>query len=447
MLTADASQRDALVGPWRLAVPARTWVRTTPTTSAEVPMSQAEARALSAWAAAFAAEGASEEAGVAFVDLVDGEILRQMPELEADAMIVADLHASTRSHWLAFLSMLSSPDHQLALPSPAEDLARTLVRRGKDLGVLLKIYRAAHTGVFEYFTAAVDRLDESAPPREAVLKFLWRRADLWIDDSIERLIEVFYDEREQLHDGALARRATMIDALLDGSTGDVDDATRVLAHPMRLWQTGFVIWSDASDLVTSDFLQATAADLSTTLRGSRPLTHVAGSRDLWCWIATEEPPGDNVVGLLEPTLAGRGVHVAVGLPARGVDGFVSSLTEARAAQRLSLAAHRRQCVVAYRDVEMLTLALENDALLKRMVDREVGALVGDDKNLALVRETVLTYLTNRMNVEETADRLFVHKHTVRYRIARAEELLGHPLSARPAQLELGLRYLAWFGEN
>lgn len=409
-------------------------------------MSDADARAMMEWAAAFAALGSADGEGDAFVAVVDGEILRQIPELATDAVLVAGLHASTLSHWMSFLSVLSQPEHQLKLPTQAEEFARTLALRGKDLAVLLKVYRAAHQGVFEYFTSAVDALDDSAPPRDEVLKFLWRRADLWIDDSIEQLIEVFYDERERIHDSALARRATMIDALLDGSATDVEDATRVLAHPLRHWQTGFVIWSDEADLVTSDFLQATAVELGEALRGSRPLTLVAGSRDLWCWVATEEPPPqDNVVEVLEPTLVGRGVHVAVGLPARGVAGFRSSHHEALAAQRLCLAADRRQPVVAYRDVEMLTLALENAELLRRMVAREVGALVGDDKNLALVRETALTYLTNRMNVEATADRLFVHKNTVRYRIARAEELLGHPLTARPAQVELGLRYLAWFG--
>jgi hypothetical protein len=438
-----------------LAVPhatPRTWGRsgglfvggTLLTTSAEVPMTKAEARAISAWAAGFAARATGDRL-IAFADVVDDGILRQVPELADDPMLVADLHSSTRAHWAEFLSLLSQPEHRLVLAAQAVDLARTLARRGMDLAVLLKIYRAAHHGVFETFSSVVDGLDDTAPPREEVLKFLWRRADLWIDDSIEELIKVFYAERERLHDGALARRATMIDALLDGSVTDVAKGSEVLGHPLRQWQTGFVIWSDEADLVTSDFLQATATDLGAALRGSRPLTHVAGSRDLWVWVATPEPPPEDVVSVLQPTLAGRGVHVAVGLPAQGIDGFRSSHTEARAAERLCLAARRCPSVVTYREVEMLSLAMENESLLKRMVEREVGQLSGADRNLALVRETVLAYLTNRMNVETTADKLFVHKNTVRYRLARAEELLGHPLTTRPAQVELGLRYLDWFG--
>ncbi|WP_235737376.1 helix-turn-helix domain-containing protein [Nocardioides alcanivorans] len=80
-----------------------------------------------------------------------------------------------------------------------------------------------------------------------------------------------------------------------------------------------------------------------------------------------------------------------------------------------------------------------------MVRREIGPLMGDDKFLTQLRETVLAHLTNRMNVEAAAAQLFVHKNTVRYRLARAEELLGHPLADRAATLELALRHVSLFG--
>lgn len=424
------------------------WDAVASATTGGFAMPETETRAITTWAAGFAVQAADDAEVNAFAGLIDDGILAQIPELAEDPMIVHDLHESTRHHIIAFLAALGLPEHQLSLPRQAEDLVRTLARRGKDLPVLLKIYREAHSGVLAYFSQAVDQLDDTAPPREDVLKFLWLRSDQWIDDSVERLIETFYDEREQLHDGALARRAAMVDALLDGSTVDVDEATEVLAHPMRRWQTGFVLWADQADRVTSDFLQSSAAELATVLRGSKALTHVAGSRELWCWVATLEPPQENAMAMLEPALRGRDVRVAMGFPAQGIEGFRSSHTEARAAQRLSLLARHRQPVVAYRDVEMLALALENDALLRRMVEREAGPLYLDasaEKSLAPVRSTVLTFLTNRMNVEATADQLFVHKNTVRYRLSRAEELLGRPLALRPAQLELALRYLAWFG--
>jgi DNA-binding PucR family transcriptional regulator len=101
--------------------------------------------------------------------------------------------------------------------------------------------------------------------------------------------------------------------------------------------------------------------------------------------------------------------------------------------------------VLYRDVELLCLTAGSESLTRRMAERELGALGGAAKNISLIRETVLAYFESGLNVEATAERLYVHKNTVRYRLARAEELVGHGLSERPAHLELALRYLSMFG--
>jgi DNA-binding PucR family transcriptional regulator len=180
------------------------------------------------------------------------------------------------------------------------------------------------------------------------------------------------------------------------------------------------------------------------LGAKRPLTMVAGSRDLWCWAATPGEPDLAQLSQLEPTLQEAGMQAAIGLPRPGVEGFRTSHSEARAAQTLALGASAITALIQYADVELLCLVAAEEPLMRRMVAREIGQLGGADKNLALVRDTVLAYLTT-LNVEATAEQLFVHKNTVRYRIARAEELLGHPLLERSTQLELALRWVALFG--
>lgn len=395
-----------------------------------------------AWARRWAADRLSEAATMEAVRTVDAPILQRIPELAADPMLVEDLHGSTRHQWQAFLSTLGQPEHRLMLPEQAVDLARSIARRGLDMAVLLKVYRVCHDGLYEYFTEVVAALGPDDPPREEVMKFLWRRLDQWLDDSIERLIAAFDGERQQMHDTAVSRRAAMIARVLEGDAVSVDQASDVLRHPLLQWQTGFVIWGEAAGAGITDGLRAIADDLGRALAGSPPLIHAAGSRDLWCWVATPALPDVDALRGLEGAVAGRGIRVTVGLPERGVDGFRSSHEDARAAQRLCLEAAGTEPIVAYRDVELLCLTRDSGDLLRRMVAREVGALRGRDRNLAQVRDTVLAYLDNRMNVEATAATLFVHRNTVRYRLQRAEELIGHPLTERVAQVEIGLRYLA-----
>jgi DNA-binding PucR family transcriptional regulator len=58
----------------------------------------------------------------------------------------------------------------------------------------------------------------------------------------------------------------------------------------------------------------------------------------------------------------------------------------------------------------------------------------------------LCYLTSGANVEAVAARLFVHRNTVRYRLNRAEELMGHRITERVGHVELALRYVDLFGQ-
>jgi DNA-binding PucR family transcriptional regulator len=128
-----------------------------------------------------------------------------------------------------------------------------------------------------------------------------------------------------------------------------------------------------------------------------------------------------------------------------VRGFRHSHQEARAAQTLAMSANSSLNLVLYHDVELLCLTAGSDDLTRRMVERELGALGRPDKNTEVIRETVLAYIESGLNVEATARGLFVHKNTVRYRLGKAEELLGHSLSERIAYLEVALRHASMFG--
>ena len=52
--------------------------------------------------------------------------------------------------------------------------------------------------------------------------------------------------------------------------------------------------------------------------------------------------------------------------------------------------------------------------------------------------TIEAYLDNDGNVTPTAETLFTHRHTVRYRLERVRELCGHDLSSTEGREKLGL---------
>jgi hypothetical protein len=401
-------------------------------------------RAVADWHAGFVRASLEDEALDRFVSVVNEAIVKGIPEMGADPVLMEDLKRSTRQQWIAFLHGLRHPEHGLALPSEAMDLARSLARRSKDVKILLRVYLNAHRGVFSYLTETIDQMDGGELGTEQMLRETWKRADLWMDESVESLIETFFEERQRELDGSAARRSELVAALLAGEDFDEEMASTELSYPVPMWHTAFLVWTQQVDRRTAPSLRAAADAVAKCFVGAKVLTELAGSRDVRGWVATRKPPSPEVFDRLRE-LDLSGVSLAIGVSALGPAGFRSSHAEASAAQHLALTSVTSPHFTDYRSVEVLCLALADREALVRMVQREVGALCGPDKNLEPVRDTVLTFLSNRMNVEATAERLYVHGNTVRYRLAKAEELLGCQLADRPRQIELALQYVAHFG--
>ena len=398
---------------------------------------------LDAWVSEYVADASTEANVERFVAHVDGFILEQIPELAGDARLSAELHASTKSQWRSFLTVLDREEPDLLLPPQAVDLAVSIARRGLDVGILLKVYRVAADATWEFMVGVADAVPDDGPDRADVLKFLWGRAGRWISESIDRLILTYFTEREAAVQGAFARRNETIQALLRGDSVSVDTATQDLGHSVRALQTCLVLWSDdaGADESAPD-LEALAQAIAREVKAPRPLTVAAGRRELWAWMATRQAPDlAGLSAIVEP----YSVSAAIGGPSPGLDGFRTSHREAVDAQRLVLrsgAGAGGSTVTSYADVELACLMSENPQAARHLVERELGKLAAPDPALDIVRETLSQYLQNGSNVVQTATELFVHRNTVRYRLDQAEELVGHPLTERRTEMDVALRLVA-----
>jgi hypothetical protein len=399
---------------------------------------------LEAWLRDYAIHASQPEYVERFVRRINAGILARVPAVRADPLLVEDLDNSTRAHWLGFLQVLVQPEPKLWFPEPAVEFVRSVTRRGIDLGVLLKVYRMGNLVLWEHFTEVTEDLPPDGPPRDEALIFLWTRGGAWLDESIERITQIFYDEQAQAMEGRIAGKIETVRALLEGLPAP-DDASSALGHALTHWQTAFILWVSAGESEAGQLLQDAARAIAGSLGAPRPLTIPRSSRDLWCWAATPTSPelAQALESLQQADLGD--VRIAVGLPARGVAGFRSSNQEARDAQRLAMTVPDGPTIVSYDEVELLCLANADSDSFRRMVHRELGDLAGAASGTAQARETLLWYLTSGANVEAVAAQLFVHRNTVRYRLNRAEQLMGHRISERVGHVELALRYVDFFG--
>jgi PucR family transcriptional regulator, purine catabolism regulatory protein len=88
---------------------------------------------------------------------------------------------------------------------------------------------------------------------------------------------------------------------------------------------------------------------------------------------------------------------------------------------------------------LLPAMSEDPGELERFYDETVAPLVAYDEQYETdLLATVEMFLENDGNVTPTAERLFTHRHTVRYRLERVRELSGHDIFSTEGRERLGL---------
>ncbi|MEV4239589.1 MULTISPECIES: helix-turn-helix domain-containing protein [unclassified Nocardia] len=409
------------------------------------------------WLAQYVYETMRTQALEQVVDRLDNAIIAHIPEL-ADRDMRRDLAASTRAHARVVLANLTSDTIEFALPEEAHAFARTLARRGYDLRLLLRTYHVGQEAVLDYMTDAVD---ERQPPPEierAVMLRLFERSTRWVSISVETLTDTYMEERERVMRAALNRRTEIVRALLAGDELDIDQASVRLGYRLAKQHLAFVLWTDETtgepDSESSGLLDRVATRLGTALGSNQVLSVASGASGMWAWVGLDDDAHAAelaVPGEIERMVLGQvqsPVRAAFGVPAPQTAGFRRSHHEAVAARHVAERAPAdRARVTAYREVEIAYLVGADDAAMRGLIGREIRALAGRDVNATRLRETLHAYLKSHRSPEATAKLLGVHKNTVRYRIQRIEELLGHPIEARSLPLEIALACVATYGAD
>ena len=149
-----------------------------------------------------------------------------------------------------------------------------------------------------------------------------------------------------------------------------------------------------------------------------------------------------VLDALDAVLAEAGVPAAIGGPHTGIDGFRTTLAEALDAEAIRAAWDRpgAPSVVHHSDVGLEILLMRDPAQARQFVERELGPLAGETVEASRLRETLEASFRFGSHVA-AAEHLQLHEHTVRNRLHKAEELLGHTLNERRTELQVAARLI------
>jgi purine catabolism regulator len=144
------------------------------------------------------------------------------------------------------------------------------------------------------------------------------------------------------------------------------------------------------------------------------------------WIAGIIQGGDEASVHLLPARAREvALEVGLGRSIRTLGDAAQSMADARVA--LEHAFHNGASIVRFDDLDPASWLLASCDQV--VATQKVVELLDPLREHPPLLETVRTYFGVNMNVAEAALRLNVHRNTVRYRLARIEELLGMRLDA------------------
>lgn len=381
------------------------------------------------------------------------ELVERIEDLQDDPAMIELLRASTQGNLetVAHLVQGHVPFGHLTIPTTATEYARRLAQRGIGLDALLRAYRLGQRRFLEWALERLACLESDDAVRFAAARSLTALTFEYVDLVAEGVVDTYQVEREQWLASRNTVRTEILASLLAGQQVDLGAAEAGLGHRLRQHHLGMVLWhrrplSAAGELRE---LEAAAVTVGRCVGAKGSPLFVSRDRTTgWAWLSLGRS-ADSVD--IEAVTAAVGadhpdVRVALGTVGPGEDGFRSTHAEALKAQQVAMVGEGRvPSVACYGDAGVRAAALLTADLAEtqRLVATALGGLAADTDNAARLRETLQTFLRCNDSYVATAERVHLHKNTVKYRVDKAVAARGRPLGEDRLDLELALVACQW----
>jgi len=362
--------------------------------------------------------------------------------LRSEPTLAAEVVASTRANVLHLAaSMLKDPGGRVPANLTPEVLgiAREAFRRGIEQSV----YTTYHTGqniVWAYWIRTAFSLSSDPAVLRQALEVGSRSVAGFVDDTVAALSEQLRRERTELVRSSHARRFEVVSLILDSAPITAGRASTQLGYDLRRRHTAAVLWTAPRRPDQAALAQAAEA-LGPATRARQVLTVIASSSSVWAWLAAAAAADTDAGALAAATAAHPEVRVAVGPAGAGADGFRRSHFDAVTTQRL-MSRRPDLRVARFADVQLVTLALQDEQRAREFVARTLGKLADADREL---RDTLCVYIGEQFSAARAARALYTHRNTVLNRLQRAERLLPLPLAGHGLEIGVALEIAQWLG--
>lgn len=347
---------------------------------------------------------------------------------------------------ISHILMHDVPASNLEPPSAAFEYARRLAQHDVPVHALVRAYRLGQDHLLSWAHDEIAGHDEDPHIRFLSSQRIVSVTFAYIDWISERVVTEYEAERERWLMHRNTKRAIGVRELIDGVELDVEAAEIAIGYRLRQHHLGVVVWMPESTPEVGEpvELEQVVSAIGENLAGNGQLLFTTCDRRTgWAWLPLGRDATRIDSAAVGRIVRGTNPHlmVAIGGAAYGRDGFRATHLQARQAQRLA--------VVAGPDAEPATDYLDPGvraaALLcadlehtRMLVQTALGPLARDDEHAERLRETLRAFLSTGSSYTATAELLSLHKNSVKYRVAKAQELRGGSLEAERFDIELAL---------
>lgn len=334
-------------------------------------------------------------------------------------------------------------------PIAALEYSRRLAQREVSANALTRAYRLGHRAALRFILEEIRATDLDPELGLAVYELMEAVSFDYIDEISQRVVEAYQDERDRWLESRNSVRASRVrDLLASGEDVDVDAAARSIRYPLRRIHLAAVAWceesGDGNELSSMErFFVRFAESIGAQ---ENPLFISIDRVTAWVWVPVPREAADDVVNRLRTF--DDGPFLAVGNPLPGVDGFRRSHRQAQDARTVALAGAAASCrFTAAGDSGVAVAALlgGNVESAARWVAEVLGPLAEATENDERLRETLRAFLGSGSSYKAAAEDLHLHTNSVKYRVSRAVERRGRPITDDRLDVEVALLLCHYFG--
>ncbi|GAF47558.1 PucR family transcriptional regulator [Rhodococcus wratislaviensis] len=387
---------------------------------------------------------------------IQQQLAADISELRNDPQVLDLLGASVEGNVETVFDAVQYdiPIDRVEPPTAALEYARRLAQRGVPANALVRAYRLGQQALLGVILDAIRQADLDPALRLDVYDRIATVTFGYIDWISQQVVQIYEAERDHWLENRSSVRAVRVREVLDATDVDVDAVTAAIGYPLRRTHLALVLWFDDAENSATELggLERTVRHFAQSIDTPGDALFVAADRVTgWGWIPLRRDDAESAVAAIRrivPELPDP-PYIAIGAPLPGVDGFRRSHRQAQNARKVALASGgltRRITTTDEPGLAAAALLGENLPEARRWVHETLGPLAADTENDARLRETLRTFLEHGSSYKSAAEELHLHFNSVKYRVQRAFERRGRPLTEDRLDVEIALLACHWFGD-